>query len=484
MYAGLVGLGFLAIQGINTLFGDSLFGKILSGVAGLGPITIGMVKVSFAGKDQYEGVIEILRTEVTKLISSRELFHSRLANWKLARYLGLPWGTRTDGRKWDTISTILKGERHITLQDFETFKKTLTNFFGDKSKNCIKYIEGFTDISTFRRYSKQQWHLHNPDLKADFFSGIANKVFDESNVVPSYWYGFMCSDASVQSGLFKQSEGSVRDHKYRYDITIELQQGDKGLIEKFCNDIGLDPLKIKSRTREKWGNIYHHSYISFGCRDMIDDLNDLKYSSSKELRKVVPDYIMKSLEIAFKSLNRKYIGPIHIASTIYGKIALVWLRGAYDGDGHSDRTELGSASRQYLESIRRTFKIRHPVRPHPSKPNFWILSLGARLFNAMTSVCMEYGLGLERKNKHFSESREALDILKETLEDLNVDRVHLQDLVFQFRQYELVRMFGTTTETFRKLLGEWCIKLPARGYWSSNNKDKFLGTKQTYFSFF
>jgi len=52
MYAGLVGLGFLAIQGINTLFGDSLFGKILSGVTGLGPITIGMVKVSFAGKDQ------------------------------------------------------------------------------------------------------------------------------------------------------------------------------------------------------------------------------------------------------------------------------------------------------------------------------------------------------------------------------------------------------------------------------------------------
>lgn len=88
---------------------------------------------------------------------------------------------------------------------------------------------------------------------------------------------------------------------------------------------------------------------------------------------------------------------------------------------------------------------------------------------------MEYGLGLERKNKHFSERWETLEILMESLEDLNINKQLLQDLVYKFRQYELIRMFGTIQETFRKLLGHWNIKLPAKGYWSSNNK--FLGTK-------
>ena len=96
----------------------------------------------------------------------------------------------------------------------------------------------------------------------------------------------------------------------------------------------------------------------------------------------------------------------------------------------------------------------------------------------MTSVCMEYDLGLERKNHRFSESREALDFLKESLETLDVDRAQLQDLVYRFRQYELVRMFKTTKETFRKLLNEWKTDLPPNGYWTNKgyaDKDKFLG---------
>ncbi|KKK63678.1 hypothetical protein LCGC14_2991880, partial [marine sediment metagenome] len=84
-------------------------------------------------------------------------------------------------------------------------------------------------------------------------------------------------------------------------------------------------------------------------------------------------------------------------------------------------------------------------------------------------------LGLERKNKHFSENREALDILKELLEDLNVDKDCLQDLVYKFRQYEVLRMFSTIRETFKKLLLEWNIELPPNGYWTS--KDKLLESK-------
>jgi len=64
----------------------------------------------------------------------------------------------------------------------------------------------------------------------------------------------------------------------------------------------------------------------------------------------------------------------------------------------------------------------------------------------------------------------------ETLEDLNIGESELQDLVFKSRLYELVRAFTTSKETFRKLLNEWNIILPSKGYWTSKKED-FLGER-------
>lgn len=428
----------------------------------------------FSTKEKHTQIIEKIRFELEKIVPKRELFRGRLVNWRVAQYLGLPWGTRTDGRKWDSISTIFKGERHLTQNDFVNFKKSLEKYFGKKSIKITDYIKEFINNPKIRKYAKQQWHLHNPTLKADFFSGLTKDSFNNIDAVSSYWFGFMGSDASKQSGLFQQSEGSVRDHKYRYDITIELSRTDRNLIEQFCDTLGLDQSKIKERPREKWGKIYIHAYVSFGCRDMIDDLDKLGFTSSKSKRKTIPRYVQTALKQAFDCINRRFIGPDHLANTIPGSVALTWLRGAYDGDGHSDRTELGSFSQEYLEDIRRAFKIKYPVRPHGE--NFYVLSLGARLYNAITKVCKDYDLGLRRKDYSFSESREAVDILKENLEDLNIDEVKLKSLVYNYRQYELVKMFSTTKETLRKLLNEWNIALPPNGYWSS--KSRYMGDQQ------
>lgn len=430
----------------------------------------------FAGRDEYIIFLDVLRSEITKLVSTKELHRNRLANWRLAKYLNLPFGERKDGRKWDTISTISKGERHITMEDLEKSKICLLKYFGKKAEECINIINGFLSNNRLRRYSKQQWQDHNPNLNEAFFKGLMTDLYSEEFTIPSYWYGFMGSDGSLQYGFYQQSEDAVRDHKYRYQITIELSVKDKSLLVQFCENIGLDPIRIKERSREKWGKNYLHAYITFNCREMAEDLDKLGFVSSKEKLKEVPDYIKNAMNLAFESLNRKFTGPKHIASTPSGRIALTWLRGAYDGDGHSDRTELGSASRQFLESIRQVFKIRLPVRPHSSAPNFWILSLGARLYNAMTSVCKELGLGLKRKSYIFSENREALISLMETLEDLNIGKKKLQDLVFKSRLYELVKAFTTSKETLRKLLNEWNIILPSNGYWTSKKED-FLGER-------
>ena len=424
----------------------------------------------FVEKEDYINFLEILRSEIAKLVSAKELHRNRLANWRLAKYLDLPFGQRKDGRKWDAISTIFKGERHLTIEDLEKSKKSLQKFFGKKASDCINIINNFLTDKRLRRYSKQQWQDHNPNLNESFFKGLRTEFYSDEFMIPSYWYGFMGSDASVQSGFFEQSVEAVRDHRFRYQITIELSIKDRNLLIQFCENIGLDPLRIKERTREKWGKKYLHAYITFNCREMTEDLGKLGLISSKENRKGVPEYIRKAMVVSFEVLKRKYTGPKHIASTPSGRIALGWLRGAYDGDGHSDRTELGSASKMFLESIKKTFKIKYPVRPHHSAPDFWILTLGARLYNAMTSVCKEFGIGLERKDFYFSENREALFILIENLEDLKIGRDELQNLVFKSRLYQLTIQFKTSTETLRKLLNEWNIELPPNGYWTTRKK--------------
>ena len=479
-------IGYTGIGVIGAIFGAPMVG-FLTPIFGpiLGSIVGGVFGVSIAFLttmsgyistpiENYKNLFESIRSEISKIVPRSELWRGRLANWKLAKYLGLAYGQRSDGRMWNILDDIIKGKRFITQEDIKTFKLNLDQFFGEEAVNSIKFIKDFESKNQLRKYKNQQWHLHKPDFKADFFTGISNKKISENNIIPSYWYGFMGSDASVNSGLFQQSEGSLRDHRYRYDISIELQLRDKGLLMDFSTAIGLPFTQIKERTVEKWGKEYDSAYISFGCRDMIDDLNALEFSSSKDLRKEIPEYVANSLKLAFASLNRKYVGPQHLATTVSGKIALVWLRGAYDGDGHSDRTELGSASKQYLESIKTAFRIKYPVRPQSKGKNFWVLTLGARLFNAMSSVSIEYGLGLERKNAQYSESREALDILKESMEDLSVDKAQLQDLVYTFTQYQLVEIFKTTKYTFSKLLNEWNINLPPNGYWSSTNEDRNL----------
>ena len=41
----------------------------------------------FAEKEDYITFLEILRSEITKLVSAKELYRNRLANWRLAKYL-------------------------------------------------------------------------------------------------------------------------------------------------------------------------------------------------------------------------------------------------------------------------------------------------------------------------------------------------------------------------------------------------------------
>ena len=98
---------------------------------------------------------------------------------------------------------------------------------------------------------------------------------------------------------------------------------------------------------------------------------------------------------------------------------LAWLRGFYDGDGYVNKTMVGNTSKDLLLEIKEVFQIKNPVRISKkakqfygdngrlhTRKNFWILSLGAKLFNEMIRLSKKYNIGLKRKERFFSERLE------------------------------------------------------------------------------
>ena len=72
---------------------------------------------------------------------------------------------------------------------------------------------------------------------------------------------------------------------------------------------------------------------------------------------------------------------------------------------------------------------------------------------------------MKRKDKKFSERLDALELLKEILEEKNIGKGELKVLIYKYRQYELIKMFKTTEYQFKRLRNEWEIFLPPQGYW-------------------
>jgi len=277
-------------------------------------------------------------------------------------------------------------------------------------------------------------------MKADFFN-----IIDTIN--KAYWFGFLCADGS----LIK----SKKNKKTKLGILIQLSFKDKIFLRKFCISIGYNPQKIKERVVILKNKKYRVVYVKIKCRPMAEDLVNHGFISSKALRKNFP--------ILGLNCNRNLI--------------LAWLRGYYDGDGNSYKTSIGSSNIELLQEIRKYFYLKYPIRQSKKhyiydddagkihiRKNYWILSLGARLFNEMSSLCKLYEVGLSRKDKIFSERLESLDKLKELIKN----KEHLKELVFKYRLYELKDIFGVSIKIIKKLLREWNLEIPPKGYWKSN----------------
>jgi hypothetical protein len=436
-------------------------------------------------------LIEDLRNEVAKLVPT-ELYRGKLAYWKLSKYLY----DINSKKGYDYIqqSILPRFKQHrknlynpnfqLSLDVLEQFKKNLLKNFGENCNKAIEFIDKYKVANYgLKEYSSQQWHIHNPNLNITYFNTI-------NTVKKAYWLGFLMADGSIIKKKFYYVNGQKRSRiSTKTEIFIELSAKDRILLDRFCDEIRINKKKIKERKRAHYrsGKLHKYVYLRFGCKKMIEDLKSQEFTSSKANRKSLPLFIRRDEADKKQKLKEKSL-KINLIPTSR-ELVLAWLRGYYDGDGISNTTRIIAANKQFLVKIKNTIKIKNPVakiaksriyndkygKKHTIRAQY-SLTIGARLFNEMSSIFKHYKVPLlKRKDKYFNESREGLDILKEKLENMRIEKIRLQELVYQYQQYKIIEMLGTSETIFRSLRSEWGIQLPPNGYWKNKDKNKSLG---------
>ncbi|KKN13701.1 hypothetical protein LCGC14_1003700 [marine sediment metagenome] len=260
----------------------------------------------------------------------------------------------------------------FSKERLEQFRGFIQDFSGGRAIKAIERINKFELLNPdLKEYSGEQVTITNPN----FFKNL------KTNPAVSYWYGFLRADGSIS---------------VRYRISIELSVKDKDRLIQFADAVGLDRTRIKERIRyhRYKGDLkgYTSAYIQFESKSMHNDLVETKFQSSKSVVKSVPNYVKESLSEAKKISNQWW-------TTSQGKIALSFLLGFYDGDGHykgGKSAVIYSASKMFLEDVKKVFGIKNRVltsrvpgetawifdREYTSK-GFYSLSLGPRLFDMM-----------------------------------------------------------------------------------------------------
>lgn len=165
----------------------------------------------------------------------------------------------------------------------------------------------------------------HPDLKVDYF-----KVINDKN--KAYWLGFLMAD------------GHVTKDKNR--VVIDLKSTDKDWIIKFCLEVGGNIDKIRYRLHKKG---YESLSLSITNSNFTKHLISHGCINNKSL-------ILEFNELVSDELN------------------LAFLMGYYDGDGDAKGCTLYCGSINFLESIKKEFKIKFDIK---QKGGVYAINLGA-----------------------------------------------------------------------------------------------------------
>ncbi|MFX1312637.1 MAG: hypothetical protein ACFFHD_08505 [Promethearchaeota archaeon] len=223
--------------------------------------------------------IEDLRKEVSNLVSPYELHGGILSYDKFSKYLGMHirYIRDTRFRIKNLNSPKYNPDFKFSEDQLKNFINSLSNKVSDIGK-CEQIIFEYLEKNELLKYRQQQWHIHNPNLKYEYF-----KSLDTTN--KGYYFGLLLADG------FISSDGH---------IGIFLEKKDINVIKRFRNDLHIKnkvERRIDKRKKKQSGEYPERYGIRIGCVPMINDLKELGFLEFKG---------GKSLKYGFfRNLSRK-----------------------------------------------------------------------------------------------------------------------------------------------------------------------------------
>ncbi len=403
--------------------------------------------------------IEDLRNEVGKLVPKDEKPKGKLSYDKFSLYIGMnerylrSVKNRLINKGYPSYNPYFK----FSNDQLEAFLDSLIKKFGKESiEGCFKVIMKYKNEMNILDYRHQQWQIHNPNLKYDFF-----KILDNSK--SGYYFGLLLADGLID--------------KERNNIGLFLEKNDIKVIERFREDLQISNKlenRIDKRIVKKSGEFSKQYGVRVGCKPMMDDLKKLgffKFKSGKALKNGF-----------FTELSNRVKYSI--------------LLGFYDGDGEEGATKIISSNKKFLEQIKREFNVRNDVRLHhkgkkhqfvvymySKTKNTWYLSLGADVFNKMME---SYEYSMERKREYYPMTTYKYAYVK--LKEKIKDKENLERLLLIGPRAKLAEVLGVSFQTFKKLCDEWSVGVLPRSYWMTLEgknwkhefNDKFRTFKDKY----
>ncbi len=236
----------------------------------------------------------------------------------------------------------------FSLERLEVLLINLDYILGQNSKKCFHFIREYKRLNPdLKEYSQQKYNCREPH------------AFNELDEDSAYWLGFFVADVFI--------------HKYEYKIQLNLAMKDKEQLEKLAEFVKIDKkyiyeydvyLKYKGEIKK-----YRVARLSFGCKSMVQDLINLGFFESRgEMKdRKLPHSILSHIEKA-----NRIGGDWSISKS--GRIALAFLHGFFDGDGHYYGGSCGtvfSSSKPFLKHLKEIYNIDNTIREHfhKSVPN-------------------------------------------------------------------------------------------------------------------
>ncbi|MFX1574540.1 MAG: hypothetical protein ACFFB0_17505 [Promethearchaeota archaeon] len=392
-------------------------------------------------KEEYPTMdfIEDIRDEISKLVPSHELHGGRISYDKLSEYLDMH--TRYIR---DTRNRIVNSNNKKYNPDFKFSNEQLNNFISSFSKkfsnvdisSIEKLVNKYVNSNDLIEYRQQQWHLHNPDLKYDYFKSL-------DSTSKGYYFGLLLAEGTISSkgnlGIFLEKEDINVMKRYRKELNI-------------VNKLEY----VTDKRKKKQSGEYPERYgVRVGCKPMINDLKNLGFLNFKE---------RNALKEGFFTNMRE-------------DVALSILLGFYDGDGEESAPIIHSTNKKFLKQIKREFNIKHEIKLKRKAERTkvwtkecdikdqWYLRIGPELFNRMME---SYDYSMERKRAYYpmKGGKYAYDALSKKIGN----RECLNELSLIGPRTKLADAFGCSFELFKRLCDEYNIKTLPHSYWKRADK--------------